>query len=578
MTSSSRSGRGCLSVLGTLVVLGAAIGGAYYYFRVVLGGTSTMPMDMAKVVPQSAIATGYVITKPMAWAKVANWGIGLPSPSLQDTIKKVQDSLIPGQSIDYAQDIEPWIDGAMMAFVPTDGNREGQLKVLVILGVKNKEKAQDFVKKIQNQPTASSQTQTVSGISVTETRTSNGKTLITAFLENRLVISADRLLMNNAIAAYQGQRSYADNPKVKALINQPLSLQSSVIFVQIPNYPVFIQNFYAHESSNLTSLNLSTASLQSLQEIESFTAGIALANRGFHLQGQAHLSPRASLPMVSPSKANLLSHFPENTLALVSGQGIEQGWKKLVQESDHDPQLQTGIAQIRQQLSMASLDADRDVFGWMNGEYAIGLVNLAPKSGNGLSFGGMILLSTDDRSTGEQTLDKLNKIGRTFSLVNISQRKFQDTTLTEWTVPLQGVMMSYGWLDRNALVMTFGSSYEAFTMNRPVPLVKSDRFRSITQDLPQNNLGYAYLDIELIMAEFNQLTSIRQSLLQSLLVNPVNPGQTALLNQMQEGLDLTGQLLNTLQGAALTVTLPEARTSQVDMMLTLKESKESSEK
>ena len=185
----------------------------------------------------------------------------------------------------------------------------------------------------------------------------------------------------------------------------------------------------------------------------------------------------------------------------------------------------------------------------MDGEFSLGLISLSQGGAANLEMAGLMVLETSNRSTGEQSLQKLEQMTRMMPFIGINQRKAQGTQLTEWTIPQQGVVLSYGWLNRQNLVLTVGTSYESLKQQSSQgKLSKSPQYKSLIADLPHQPLGTFYLDVEQLMGKLNQFPAI----------SPTNTSPEVQAT------------LETIQGIGMTATLPDKTTSQADIMITLK--------
>jgi hypothetical protein len=509
-----------------------------------------MPVALAEVVPQSAIATGYVVTAPRAWAELANLPVTLAESSgnsfaLENALLGLKIATIPRADVHYAEDIQPWIDGAMGAIVP---DADGSMQWIAVMGVKDRGKAEAFVQKVHLSSMTNPNTQDINGVSVTETTQNPDRPLFSAIIDNRLILAGSRSAMESAIATHNGQPAYADNPKVKTLRDRPLSLKNPVFAWEVPDFAAFQKAMGSDRPALNSPLAIAPAYLSSLDTVDSLAVGAGTVDRGLHLQGMVHLTQELPPSAAKTGDNRAIARFPENTLALVSSRDIAREWKNFSDRAAADPDLKDVTADIRQKLGMAGLDADRDVFGWLDGEFAVGVVNIAAKPEEQVKLSGLVVLETSDRATGEQSIDKLTRTFKLMPQLGVADRQIDNINLTEWSIPTQGVMLSYGWLDGQEWIATLGASYEDFIRDRPKSLAQSDRFRSLTRDLPPSNSGTLYLDLEQL-----QLASDRVPLLP----RPFDSNQQALLAA--------------LKGIALTLSQPSAQTQQVDVRITLRE-------
>ncbi|MEM8781143.1 MAG: DUF3352 domain-containing protein [Cyanobacteria bacterium P01_G01_bin.49] len=377
-------------------------------------------------------------------------------------------------------------------------------------------------------------------ITITEATSAKGENFSFSLLEDRLIIAQKSELIENAIDAFKGQGSYADKPGVKKTLAQPLSLKNSLVNVYIPSYGEMLKQYLLNQDQELP-----VATLKQLDAIGSVVMGIAAQEQGLHLQAIAQFNPDSFKSLPSEVSGDILSTFPETTLMVMNGKNLAQGWSVLVEESAQDPELEDLVRQIRRGFSQANFDVDREVFGWLDGEFAMGMVTLERGGIANLGLAGIMMLETSDRQTGEEALTKLNQLAQSNPNIISNERNIDNIQVTEWTAGQQGIILSYGWLDNQKLRLNLGTSWETSDQQKAQQsLTKQPIFQTIESLLPKDNLGYFYLD-------FQQLTQQLKTFPGTL----VDPDTEAVLNS--------------IQGLGMTATLPNKSTSQLDLVLSI---------
>jgi hypothetical protein len=536
MSTSKKSGLGCLPILAVVAV---AAGGLYYFRGNLIGKTLT-PLEAAQVIPQEAYATSFISTDSQDWSQLSKFGTPEAQKTISENLEKIKQDLA-SDSVNYEQDIQPWIGGIMLAFLPSADASEPEM--LMVAGIKNKFKARDFEKKLKSQPEQTLQETKYKGIAITEATSKNGNSYSFAVTGSYLLLSDNIETIKNAIDTVKGEASYAKKPGAKEIFSQRLSLKHPVAIVYLADYAGLMQQ--ALNSSAGASIPAQT--LEQLQQVKSMIIGMGLEDQGLHFQAIAKLNPDANQLELKSSPGKVLSLYPTETFAVISGQGINQGWKTVVSQSEKNAELKNAVEQIRATFGMINLDADKDVFGWMDGEYALGMLFSNQSTIPNVGIGGMIVLETSDRKTAENTL---NSIGKVIQYQGISTKQNGDNT--EWTSPSDELLLSYGWLNNNALTMTVFLPFSvAKDVKNGSSLAESANFKAITNILPKNNLGYFYVDLD---QAANEITKIAQA-----------QGITPDSNVMT--------VLDSMQGFAVTLTMPNQTTSQFDMLLALKSSK-----
>ncbi len=209
------------------------------------------------------------------------------------------------------------------------------------------------------------------------------------------------------------------------------------------------------------------------------------------------------------------------------------------------------VRQVKRGLNAINLDADQDVFGWMDGEFALGLIAndegvLAP-----LGLGGVLMLETSDRPAAERMLAQLDTVvSGSNPPVNVEQRAIAGVEVTEWKDPQQGTLFGHGWLQSNLVFIAFGGPVvEAITREPQLPITANPRYQNVTELLPQANHSYVYLDVE-------ELVTWATGYLIAAPAIAVQPNALALINSVQ--------------GLGISATRLDQETARVEMILTLK--------
>ncbi|MGB3262804.1 MAG: DUF3352 domain-containing protein, partial [Microcoleus sp.] len=288
--------------------------------------------------------------------------------------------------------------------------------------------------------------------------------------------------------------------------------------------------------------------MQQFKQVKSLVAGIGADSSGLRVKTIAQLDPKLMQQnLQSPSK--LLSRFPGETIALVGGKGLDKIWSQAAEAKD-SPEVDRGIQQVRDSFKRLDLDADRDVFGWMNGEFAIGAIGSDRGILSQLGMGAAMIFETSDRPAAEATLEKLDAIAKSNPTVSVASRQVQGKQVTEWQIPQQGTLFGHGWLNENSVFVAFGGPLiDVITTAPPQPLSSSPSFQAIATSLPPANQGYFYIDMEKTMSWANRYLLAVQP-------NLVSPP--------------VADLLNSLRGVSVATTSTEPTTAQLEMLFALK--------
>ncbi|MEQ9232898.1 DUF3352 domain-containing protein [Coleofasciculus sp. E2-BRE-01] len=363
-------------------------------------------------------------------------------------------------------------------------------------------------------------------------------------------LSEDLKPVQLAIDSYKGEPSLASKGNIAKLFSQDMDLLNPVAKFYIPDYTAFVQEMVAN---NPGVAPLPPATLEQLQAFKSVKMGVGIDDVGIRLKTIANVEPSEIQVEFQPNPGQIISQFPASTMMLLTGNGIRQGWETMIQSAQTDPQLQQGLNSLRSAANSINLDVDQDIFGWMDGEFAIGVIPstegiLAP-----IGFGGVIVFQTSDRATAQTTLTKLDRLAQQ-NTIQVSPTTVQGQSVTEWTIPGQGTWLGHGWLDQNSLFIAIGEPMVETMLVNPEPsLDQSESFIRVTEALPESNSGYFYLDMDKTMIVVNDF------------IDKTTPDTPEADPDTQTAL----AILNSVQGIGGTVTQENTSTHIFEMIVTL---------
>ncbi len=501
------------ALLGGSVVAGGTA--AFFYLKGVPGQVGIDANASAAIVPENALMAGFVSGDDQAWSKLKQFG----TPEAQKIFTKGYDEFLSSleksdPDIDVEKDVLPWLGGVMTALIPAE-NDEPQ--ALVIVGIKDKLAALNFATKMKDKGDSSIKEEDYKGIKVLEDTKASS---FFAILEHHVVFTQDRKLIELAIDTSQGAPSLASESD--GILAEALKdVQNPVIQGYIPNYGALFQQFAAASQNSLPS-----PLLDQLNQVKSIALGIGVNNQGLQMKAITAMNPDAPKWNYKPIPGKVIAEFPEDTLALVSGSSISESWATSVEQLNSVPEFQQGLSQIRQQLQRAAqLDLDRDILGWMDGEFAFGLIPSKEGLLADVGFGGALLLETSDRNTAENTFSKLDSLA-TKNFLQLKERDIDSTKVTEWQIPVQGTLVSHGWLDQDTTFMALGGPMADILASKPEKTLSSSKlFQEATSTLPKKNSGYFYLNMQQasgvlltnpLIVQSGQITPETRAILQSI--------------------------------------------------------------
>ncbi|MFP5273117.1 DUF3352 domain-containing protein [Coleofasciculus sp.] len=486
-------------IIGTTLV--AVGGGAAYLYAQGFWGVVDTPAASAKVIPDEAVMVGFISTDPQAWMQLQKFG----TPELQTLVNQSLDDLqaetFKDSQISYEKDLEPWLGNVTVAVLPsTSPEAVDDSQILTVVTIKNKFNLLKFASQLKREEKLG-KTQEIdyNGLTILET-TDAEKTFYSAVLRQHLVISEDVKPVQLAIDSFKGEPSLASQGDVAKLFSQDIDILNPIVKFYIPDYTAFVQEMVAN---NPEVAPLPPATLEQLQGFKSVKMGMGIDDVGIRLKTIANVEPSAIQVEFKPNPGQIISQFPASTMMLLTGNGISQGWDAIAESAQTDPQLQQGLNSLRSAANSINLDVDNGIFGWMDGEFALGVIPstegiLAP-----VGFGGVIVFQTSDRATAQATLTQLDTLAQQ-NTIQVLPRTVQGQSVTEWTIPGQGTWLGYGWLDQNTLFIAIGEPMVEKMLAKTEPsLDQSESFTAVTENLPQSNNGYFYLDMDKTMTVVN---------------------------------------------------------------------------
>ncbi|WP_375492233.1 DUF3352 domain-containing protein [uncultured Nostoc sp.] len=544
------------AVGAAVVVVGSIV--AYTYFKGGPSGGSSDAIGSAKVVPSTALMATYVTTDPEAWAKLQQFGTPEAQKLVAKGLEDFNKKMFSDSNVSYEKDIKPWAGGVMIAVLPPNPVKPVQLNVpsgapnvptnlqqepniLIVVGIKDKLSALNFANKLKSQKGVKLQESDYQGQKIVET-TQNGKPTYSVVLNNsQLVLAPEKQAIEKAIDTFKGQSSFASTEGASSIL-KGVDVKNSLAQIYVPDYAGMVQQLVA---ANPQAKQLPPQTLTQLKQIKSVVAGIGVDDAGVRVKAIANLDPQLNKFQYQSSPGNIVGQFPTDTFALISGNGISRSWETLVEQSKDYPEMKQALEQARGQLKLVNIDLDKDVFGWMNGEFALGAIPSNQGVLASVGFGGALVFDTSDRKTAEATLTKLDTLAKT-QQINIANRNIGGKDVTEWQIPRQGALLAHGWLDQDTVFVALGGPIADAISDRKNPsLDTSDAFKAVTGSLQKPNGGYFYLDMD-------------------------KTKTVPLFNSFVSSNADTVTILSSIRGLGFTANSPDKSTSQLEMLLALK--------
>ncbi len=545
-----------IPTVGAVAVLTGGIA-AYVYFKGSAGDASAL--GSAKVVPATALMATYISTDSEAWSKLQQFGTPEAQKLLTQGLEKFNQDAFKESNISYEKDLKPWVGSVMIAVLPPnqvkpvqaiqppgEPNQPAKLQsepnVLVVVGIKDKLSALNFGNKLKSQKGVKFQETDYKGEKITESAEKGKPTYSVVLNNSQLVLAPDKQTVQQAIDTFKGQPSFASKEGTSAILAKGVDVKNSLAQIYVPDYAGMVQQLIA---ANPQATQLPPQTLKQLKLVKSMVLGVGVDDAGIRLKAIANLDPQLSKFQYQTTPAQIVGQFPADTLALVNGKSINRSWSLLTEQSKDYPEFNQAVEQARQQLKLVNLDLDKEIIGWMDGEFAVGAIPSNQGILAQVGMGGAFVFDTSDRKTAESTLTKLDDLVKKQS-VNVAKRNISGKDVTEWQTP-QGSVLAHGWLNQNTLFVAVGGPIaDAIAGAKTQSLDNSETFKAVTGSLQKPNGGYFYLDMDKTMTLVNRF---------------VPPGQLP---------PEASAILGSIRGLSATATSPDNSTSNLEMLLALK--------
>lgn len=481
--TSKKSGCGCLPIIS--IGLALTFGGLYFF-----NSKKLTPLEGAELIPQEAIVSGYMSTNSKDWSELEEIGI---LEGINNQIKQINSEFAGNSNIIYQEDIQPWLGGAMFAMLPDQDEDD----LLIVLGIKNKLRAFKFLKKLEKREKKHIEKIDYQGVTIFENTNLKKNIPYAAFLDNKIILAGEYQTIKQAIDAYQNKSSLANLDNVNQIFYRKLNIKDPLAQIYFTNYGELLKNV-------TYPMMLGGIGPTILNQTEPIVIAIDTKEKALHFQSVFNYNSEGMDLDLSSENSKLLEQFPGNTIAIVSGQKINKIWS-LTKSLGLTDYLQQAIWLL---TSATSLDLEEDVFGWMDNDFAVGIIptNKAIIPELDMGLGAAIAMETSDPTIAKNSLDKIENVIQQNSSITPSLATRAGKTITEWRIPDSNFTWAYNWIDNNSLFFSLGDSVvNTIEDVNTTSINKSSNFEAIADELPKKNLGFLYLNMSSISEITNHL-------------------------------------------------------------------------
>lgn len=322
-----------------------------------------------------------------------------------------------------------------------------------------------------------------------------------ALLPGYIATSSTAKPLEQLVDIPRNSKTLDQNPNFQKTSQHPQFNQALFALYEDPNTFLPLALAIAKDPKLPYPIPTTTIDLKQVQQYSALDGFVWKQPEGLRLQINAYRrTPQPNLTnILTPNTGQLLSRIPAPAYSTLSGRNVYQQWQMLVTAFNSSPQFKDGLAKFNTYVrSLTGLDVDKDIFRWMDGEYAFftyptkqGLLTSELKIGMGL------YVQTSDRPSAETTLSKLDKSIKSIfgGGLAISDRNIANIPITSWEIGEQSVF-AYSWVDDKTLLVSTGLG--AMTELLPQPkrqLPKDYNFNTATTSFPRPNQGYFYINM-----------------------------------------------------------------------------------
>jgi hypothetical protein len=566
-------------------VVAAGGAGAYFYFNkpaILPTGTPTPVSGAANLVPKQSLMTITIATDGEAFKELDRFLTPEVKKQFDAAIAQAKQSALASSEFDFDKDIKPWAGKSVIiailpktksaAFLPSTPPRyipvsdTGKIQLvqtptqapkppavqpsankevpnlLIVAEVKDKASATKFTEQIKTKAGGKPSESDYKGVQVSKFGDGSRATS-SAFVGDYLVVSPQEDSVKRAIDTFKGDASISS-----ALSTDNLEMKNPLIQIYIPDFANSMQLMAA---MNPQTPPLTPAQLEQFKQVTSFNMGAGVDNEGIRVKMLAKVDPNFTKIGYKASPGKVISQLPAQTFALVTGIDLNSSWQRLVESSQRVPEVKKAIDQLREQskTSPLAVDLDKDVFGWMDGEFALGAIASSDGILAQFGVGPVAIYQTSNRPAAESLLKKLDEFA-TKNGIAVTTKDVGGIAVTEWGIP--GVpYMSRGWHQKDAFFITATPLASAIAPKPGTPLDADAVFKTVTASLlSPSSIGYFYLDMEKTWAITNKIMA-------------ASGGKSDIP-------PLAIEAINSIRGIGVTVSVPDKTTSRAELLLSLK--------
>lgn len=490
---------------------------------------------VANILPANTPIVGLINTKGKTWASLNRFYL------FQTASQAVSQFLPSVFELDYAKDIESWLgEQVVFAFLPKVGSTPASVdsQFLILAPVKDDTRLQPLLEKLKadrsrvkereykgitilelNAPQVAPPTNTLPS-SVRRLKSSSNPNLVKpdrskkksgiaiATFPGYVVTSIMPEAIEQLIDTSEGNATLAQNSQFQKTLQQ--SQSDRVLFTIHENLATLvplISDISKDPNLPFPVFGADTINLDEVKEYGTVNGFVTIQPEGLRFQANAYREALKSKQSKNATKktGTMLDQMPGATYSALTGRNLNQQWQQLAKGFSTKPQFKEYLETFRKFVRTSTgLDWDKDILGWMDGEYGFflfptkgGLFNFI--AGSNLNMGVGVAVQTSNRAAADATLKKLNELIQSSLMggVVVNTHNIQGQPVTSWDIGGNSSqsLLAYSWVDNNTVIVTTGFGAIADLVPQPYVLLPSTyNFQTATSSLPYPNQGYFYVN------------------------------------------------------------------------------------
>ena len=575
---------------GAAVVIAGGIGAYFLFNKPAFLPTGGSTAGALTVIPKQSLMSLSVSTDETSLAQIEQFLSPETKKIYDRELAKVRSNLASGD-INYEKDVKPWIGkNVAIAFLPSvktanlapaqsqtaiqnryvpmsdTGSIQfvqskdkvapqvapqttSEQNLLVVVEVKDKAGAEKFLnEKIKTKAAGKEKQSDYKGVKITQYG-EGSSARATAMVGDYLIVAPREQSAQKAIDTFKGGASLASTVSA-----EDLKLKNQVAQVYIPN---FAESIVELSAMNPNSQPIPPESLEQLKKIKSMNMGLGIDDSGVRFKVLSKFDPE-TIAAFKNSPNKIVGQIPSQAFAVVTGFNIKNSWEQFVKSAEKNPEIKKSLDEARTQIKSSPLaaDLDKDIFGWMDGEFAIASVAGKPEGilAQTQGLAPMLMLQTTNRSAAESLLGKLDA----FVSQNggkVSKKDVGGVSITDWAAPgTPGGIVSHGWSQKDILFITASPIVSLFVPKPATTLEADATFKSVVSTLPTTSVGYFYIDADKTWNTVQTFMSASEK-------GKITAGKITAE---------TRALIASVRGLAVTAIYPNQETAELEAILSLK--------